>query len=64
MTIRIPPENILDKILNLLGKERKIIVPEGTDRVYADKGPYVQIQAKREGFFKALFRKEGVKIIH
>ena len=58
MTIRIPPENILDKILKLLGKERKVIVPEGTDRVYAEKGPYVQVKAEREGFFKALFRKE------
>jgi len=58
MTIKIPPENILDKILKLLGKERNVIVPEGVDKIYNEKGPYVQIQAKREGFLKALFRKE------
>ncbi len=58
MTIRVPPENVLDKILKLFGKERQIVVPEGVDKVYEDKGPYVQIMAEREGFFKALFRKE------
>ncbi len=58
MTVRIPPENILDKILKIFGKERKVIVPEGTDKVYAEKGPYAQVQAKREGFLKVLFRKE------
>ena len=58
MTIRVPPENILDKILKLFGKERQVVVPEGVNKVYKDKGPYVQIKAEREGFFKALFRKE------
>ena len=58
MSIRIPPENILDKILKLFGKERKVVVPEGADEVYKDKGPYVQIKAKREGFLKTLFRKK------
>ena len=57
MTIRMPPENILDKILKAFGKERKIITPEGTDKIYEEKGPYVQIKAKKEGFFKAFFRK-------
>jgi len=59
MTIRVPPENILDKILKLFGKERKVVVPEGADEVYKDKGPYVQMKAEREGFLKALFRKES-----
>ena len=58
MTIRTPPENILDKILKAFGKERKIIIPEGTDKITKEKGPYIQIKAKREGFFKALFRKQ------
>jgi len=58
MTIKIPPENILDKILKLLGKERKVIFPEGTEGAYQKLGPYVYIKARREGFFKALFRKE------
>jgi len=55
----VPPENILDKILKLFGKERKVVVPEGADEVYKDKGPYVQMKAEREGFLKALFRKES-----
>jgi len=58
MTIRIPPENILDKVLRLFGRERKITIPEGIDAIYKNKGPYVQIKAKREGFFKVIFRKK------
>ena len=61
MTVRIPPENILDKILRLLGKEREVIIPEKAGQVYRDIGPYVQIKGKRENFFKALFRKTGKK---
>jgi hypothetical protein len=56
VTIKIPPENILDKTLRLLGKKRKIIVPEAVDKIYQEKGPYVQIKAKRESFWKGLFR--------
>jgi hypothetical protein len=59
VTIRIPPENILDKILRLFGKEREVIIPEEAGQVYRDIGPYVQIKGKRESFFKALFRKTG-----
>jgi len=57
MTIRIPSENILDKILKLFGKEREVIIPEEAGKVYEDISPYVQIRGKRENFFKALFRK-------
>lgn len=58
MTIRTQPENILDKILKIFGKERKVVIPEGTDAVYNKLGPYVQVKADREGFFKALFGKK------
>jgi len=58
MTIRTPSENILDKILKIFGKERKIVIPDGTNEAYQKLGPYVQVMAKREGFFKALFRKK------
>lgn len=58
MTVRIPPENILDKVLKLFGKERKVIIPEQAVQVYRDTGPYVQIRGKREDLFKALFRKD------
>lgn len=57
MTIRVPRENFLDKILKFLGKERKVIIPKNVDEIYKEKGPYVQIQAEREGFLKSLFRK-------
>lgn len=58
MTIIIPPENLLDKLLKLLGKERQIIMPAETGKIYSEKGSYVNIKAKREGFFKALFRRD------
>ena len=58
MTIRISPKNFLDKILKLFGKERQVIMPAEAGKLYEEKGPYVQIKAKREGFFKALFRKD------
>ena len=57
MTIRIPDDNILDKILKILGKEREIVIPESVKKVYSKYGPNVQIRAKKENFFKALFRK-------
>jgi len=58
MTIRKPPENILDKILKLFGKEREVIIPEEAGKIYEDIGPYVQIKGQRESFFKALMRKD------
>ncbi len=61
MTIRKQPENIQDKILKLLGKERKILIPEKADEIYRDKGPYVNIKAKRENFWKALMRDQKGK---
>jgi len=58
MTIRIPPENFLDKMLKIFGKERRVIMPAEAGKIYDEKGPYVQIKARREGFFKTLFRKD------
>jgi hypothetical protein len=60
MTIRVPPENILDKNLKNLGKERQVIIPEEAGKIYGEREPYVQIRAKRESFFKALFRRRNV----
>ena len=59
MTIKIPPENILDKILKLCGKKREVIIPEEAGKIYEDIGPYVQIKGNKESFFKALMRKTG-----
>jgi len=58
MTIRTPPENFLDKVLKLFGKERRIIMPAEVGKIYDEKGPYAQIKARREGFFKTLFRRD------
>lgn len=58
MTIRVPEKNILDRFLALFGKSRQIKAP-GSDEIYRDLGPYVQIKGKREGFWKALFGKKG-----
>jgi len=57
MTVRIPPDNILDKILKFFKKERKIIIPDEAGKAYREIGPYVQIMGKKENFFKALIRK-------
>ena len=57
MTIKIPPETLFDKILKLFGKERKIIIPSEAGKIYDKLGSYVQIKAKKENFFIALFRK-------
>lgn len=58
MTVRVPDENILDKILKLFGKEREVVIPEEADEIYRGKGPYVQIKGKRESFLKALLHKK------
>lgn len=56
MTIRIPPETVLDRILRLIGKERQVVIPQAAVRLCNELGPYVQVMARREGFFTALFR--------
>jgi len=62
MTIRIPDDNIFDKVLHLLGKKRQVIAPEGADKIYKEYGPHVQIRGEKESFFKALFRKKNRQI--
>ena len=53
MTIKIPEKNFADKLLALFGKRRGILIPFDP---YKDFGPYVISVAKRENFWKALFR--------
>ena len=55
MTIRLPPDNILDRILAIFGKHRKIILPK-TNLNQSIQTPYITITAKKENFFKALLR--------
>ena len=59
MAIRLPPNNFLDRILAIFGKKRKIIIPENINQIEKQLGPYVTIQARKEGFFKALFRHQS-----
>ncbi len=59
MTILQPKPNILDKILAVLGKNREVIIPKDLDKTYAEFGPYVLIEARKESFIKALFRKRA-----
>lgn len=56
MTIRIPPETVLDRVLRLLGKERQVVIPQAAVRLCNELGPHVQVTARRENFFIALFR--------
>jgi hypothetical protein len=58
LTIRIPPKNFLDKILEKFGKKRITISPKNLDKIYKEYGPYVQIRGKKESILKALFRKK------
>lgn len=59
MTIKIPQPNILDKLLELLGKKRGVILP--TD-AYKKHGPHVYAGARRESFLKTLFRSKNEKL--
>ena len=58
MTVRIPSRTLGDRILGVLGKKRAVFIPGD---VYREHGPYVYAQAKREGFFKALFGGKELK---
>ena len=55
MTVRLPPDKIIDKILKIFGIRRKIILPSD-DHEQSDRNPYVTIMAKKENFFATLWR--------
>jgi hypothetical protein len=57
MTIKSPPDNIWDRILQLIGKKRRIVVPENVGEIYEKFGQHAIIKARKENFWKALFRK-------
>jgi hypothetical protein len=56
MTITVPKDNFLDKILHLFGKRRAFKMPES---VYNKYGPYVYAHAIKESFWRALLRHKG-----
>jgi len=49
MTIKIQQPDMFDDILKMFGKKRAVYMPENPKK-------YGYYQAKRENFFKALFR--------
>ena len=59
MTIHIPPDNILDRILAFLGKRRGIIMPTNLDKIFNQFSRHVDIKAKKENFLKALFKRKS-----
>ena len=58
MTIRLPPDNSLDRILSFFGKRRKIFIPNNLNHTKKQLGPYVTVQTRKEGFFKVLLRRD------
>lgn len=57
MTIKIPSPTLGDRILSVFGKKRGFIVPRDS---YDKFGPYAYVEAKRESFWKVLFRPKSV----
>ncbi len=53
MTIKLPKPKLADKILSLIGKKRAMRIPR---EVYEKFGPYVNAQAEKESFWRALVR--------
>ena len=59
MTIKMPEESFADKILEFLGKKRRVIVPK---EPYEKHGPYAYALATKESFWKALLRPKGAPL--
>ena len=53
MTIKIPTPSMADRFLYLIGKKRGVLIP---DIPSSDQSKFVYAVAKKESFFKALFR--------
>jgi len=58
MTVKVPPPNFLDKILNFVGKKRYYRIPDLPN----DPGMDCYTVARRESFWRALFRSHGAKV--
>mgnify|MGYP001172910445 FL=1 len=53
MTIRFSEPTVGDKFLALIDRKRAVYIPAN---IYKTFGPYVIVQAKKESFWRALFR--------
>ena len=56
MTIKIPRESFLDKLLVLMGKRRAIRIPT---QIYEKYGHYVYVTVEKESFWRTLFRSKN-----
>jgi len=59
MTIIIPEKSLADRILLSIGKNRAIYLPQ--DNLG---NPYLYSQARKEPFFRALFRQKNTPLPH
>ena len=57
MTIKMPKKNIIDRVLEIIGKKRETVIPENTGELYRKFGPYIYIMAKKEMILKTLYKK-------
>jgi hypothetical protein len=55
MTIRLPPDNLIDRILAIFNIHRRIILPKD-DPHLSTKTPYITITAKKESLSHCLLR--------
>jgi hypothetical protein len=56
MTIKIPKENFIDKLLALIGRKRAVHIPT---EAYKKFDQYVYAKAKKESLWRALFRSKN-----
>jgi len=55
VTIKIPPENLLDKILKLIEKERKVIVPEEAEKIFRKRVHMYKLKRDGKAFGRCYF---------
>ena len=55
MTISLPPDNFIDKILKIFGIQRKIILPKD-NQDQSEHNPYVTTMAHKENLIQTLLR--------
>ncbi len=55
MTIRLPPTNLIDRILSIFNIHRRIILPKDNSSL-SNKNPYTTITAKKESLVQSLLR--------
>ncbi len=59
MSIKLPHATLSDRILNLLGKQRAVYAPSGTEPKL---GPHTYEVLRKESFWRALFRGKNVSL--